>query len=221
MKQWIRIERIPWPLASSYEKAARMVIKSYYSPMAETILASLTEGTILDLGTGPGYLPLDIAKRSRSIKVVGIDLSHDLIRMARANALKAGLSDNLIFEVGNAAELRFDDSVFDMVISTGMLHSLNNPVKVLKEIKRVLKQGKEAWIYDPALIASKIDVEEWKNMLTFRDRFFLRLFTMLKLCSPSIRSFNRSQVVAMIEAADFKEYWIDENNGEMKITLRK
>jgi ubiquinone/menaquinone biosynthesis C-methylase UbiE len=221
MKQWIKIERIPWPLTSSYEKAARMVIKSYYSPMAETIISDFTEGTILDLGTGPGYLPVEIAKRSQTIKVVGIDLSHDLIRMARANASKASLSDKLTFEVGNAAGLRFEDAVFDMIISTGMLHSLKNPVRVLKEIYRVLKQGREAWIYDPALIASKIDAKEWKNMLTFRDSFFLRLFTMLKLCSPSIKSFSRSQVVEMIEATDFKKYWIDENNGDMKITLKK
>jgi ubiquinone/menaquinone biosynthesis C-methylase UbiE len=221
MVQWVKIERIPWPLTSSYEKAARMVIKNYYAPMAETIMSSFTEGTILDLGTGPGYLPIEIAKRSRFIKVVGIDLSRNLIRMARANASKVGFSDKLNFEVGNAAGLRFENDLFDMVISTGMLHSLKDPVKVLKEIYRVLKQGKEAWIYDPALIASKIDAKEWKNRLTFRDSFFLRLFTMLKLCSPSIKSFNRSQVVDIIEATDFKDYLIDENYGEMKITLRK
>lgn len=221
MKQWIKIERIPWPLTSSYEKAARMVIESYYGPMAETILPGLTEGTVLDLGTGPGYLPIEIAKRSQSIKVVGIDLSRDLIRMARANASNAGLSDKLTFEVGNAAGLRFEDSLFDRVISTGMLHSLKTPVKVLKEIYRVLKKDREAWICDPALIASKMDAKEWKNMLTFRDRFFLQFYTMLKLCSPSIKPFSRSQVVEMIEATDFKEYWIEENSGEMKITLRK
>ena len=221
MKQWIRIERIPWPLTSSYEKAARMVIESYYSPMAETILSSLTGGIILDLGTGPGYLPIEITKQSPTIKVVGIDLSRRLIHMARANALKAGLSDKLDFEVGNAAGLRFEDASFDMVISTGMLHSLKDPVRVFKEIYRVLKKGGEAWIYDPAQIASQIDMKEWKNLLTFRDRFYLRLFTMLRLCSPSIKPFNHSQVVDMIEATDFKEYWIEKDNSEMKIRLRK
>ena len=221
MKQWIKIERIPWLLTSSYEKAARMVIKSYYSPIAETILSSLTEDIILDLGTGPGYLPIEIIKRSPSIKVVGIDLSHRLIHMARANASKAGLSDKLDFEVGNAAGLRFEDASFDMVISTGMLHSLRDPEKVFNEIYRVLKKGREAWIYDPAQIASQIDVKEWKNALTFRDRFYLRVFTLLKLCSPSIKPYKRSQVEDMIKGARFTEYWIEKNNGEMKIRLRR
>ncbi|RKZ83528.1 MAG: hypothetical protein DRQ39_09390 [Gammaproteobacteria bacterium] len=93
MKQWIKIERIPWPLTSSYEKAARMMIESYYGPMAETILSSLPKGIVLDLGTGPGYLPIEMMKRSQPIKVVGIDLSRRLIHMARANASMAGLSD--------------------------------------------------------------------------------------------------------------------------------
>ena len=221
MKQWIRIERIPWPLTSSYEKAARMVIESYYGPMAETILSSLPKGIVLDLGTGPGYLPIEMMKRSQSIKVVGIDLSRRLIHMARANASKAGLSDRLSFEEGNAAELRFEDSSFDMVISTGMLHSLKEPVKVFQEIYRVLKKGREAWIYDPAQIASQIDVKKWKNMLTFSDRFYLRIFTVLKLSGPSIKPYKRSQVENMIKSTRFTEYWIEKNNNEIKITLRK
>ena len=221
MKQWIKIERIPGPLTSSYEKATRMVIESYYSPLAEKIISSLKEGIILDVGTGPGYLPIEITKQSSSIKVVGIDLSRKLIHTAQVNASRAGLSNRLDFEIGNAAKLRFEDEFFDMVISTGMFHSLRHPEKVLREICRVLKKGGEALIYDPASIASQMDLNEWKALLTFRDRFYLRFFTMLGLCNPSIKSYNRSQVITMIEATHFKKYWIEKANGEMKIKLIK
>ena len=181
----------------------------YNEPLADKIISSLNEGIILDLGTGPGFLPIEITKRSPSIKVVGIDLSRKLIHMAQVNALKAGLSDRLDFAVGNAAKLRFEDEFFDMVISTGMFHSLRHPVKVLKEICRVLKKGGEAWIYDPARIASQMDVKKWNALLTFRDRFYLRFFTILGLLNPSIKSYNRSQFIKMIEKA----------NGEMQIKL--
>ncbi len=80
MKPRILIERIPGPLAPMYEKAARMVIKSYYSQVAEEVVSNLKAGTILDLGSGPGYLPIEIVKRSPSIKVDGIDLSSKLIK---------------------------------------------------------------------------------------------------------------------------------------------
>ena len=57
MKPWIRIERIPGMLASAYIKATRMVIDSYYRPVAEEIAATMNRGLVLDLGTGPGHLP--------------------------------------------------------------------------------------------------------------------------------------------------------------------
>ncbi|MFC1858089.1 class I SAM-dependent methyltransferase [Thermodesulfobacteriota bacterium] len=172
MKPCIQIERIPGLLASSYEKAARLATESYYSHVAEEIVSNLAQGTMLDLGTGPGYLPIEIAKRNSAIKVVGIDLSRKLIQMAQANASTAGFADRLTFQVGNAAALRFEDAYFDMVISTGMLHSLRKPVRVLKEIHRVLKTQGEAWIFDPAKIASQIDSKKWRASLTSRERFF-------------------------------------------------
>jgi ubiquinone/menaquinone biosynthesis C-methylase UbiE len=141
MRNWLKIERITGPLASSYEKAARLAIDTYYSKVAEEILSSFKKGLILDLGTGPGYLPIEIAKRSSDIKIIGVDLSRNLIQMARQNAQSSGFDDRLAFEVGNSARLNFDDVSFDMVISTGMLHSLRNPVYVLREIYRVLKRG--------------------------------------------------------------------------------
>ena len=220
MKQWIKIERIPGPLASSYEKATRRVIGSYYSRVADEIVASFRKGSLLDLGTGPGYLPIEIVKRAPQIKIIGIDLSRKLIQMAQANALKAGLSNNLNFMTGNSARLKFKDESFDMVISTGMLHSLKDPVRVMGEIYRVLKKGREAWIYDPAKVASDVDRQKWKASLTLRERFFLRLFRTIGLHKP-IEPYQRSQVVPMIEATDFNIYSIEENDGEIKIKLRK
>ena len=71
----IIIERIPAPMASLYGKCSRMVIESYYRRLSEEIVSHLGKGIILDLGTGPGYLPIEIVKRSSSIRVDGIDLS--------------------------------------------------------------------------------------------------------------------------------------------------
>jgi ubiquinone/menaquinone biosynthesis C-methylase UbiE len=220
MKQWIKIQRIPGVLASSYEKATRLVIESYYSQVADEIASSFATGSIIDLGTGPGYLPVEIVRRKPDIKIIGIDLSKKLIRMAQVNAAKAGLSSQLRFEVGNSANLRFDDDVFDMVISTGMLHSLKNPVAVLKEIYRVLKIGGEAWIYDPANVTTYIDIEKWKASLNVRERSFLWFFKLLGLHKP-IATYTREQVIPMIEATDFESFEIDERKNEIRIKLRK
>jgi ubiquinone/menaquinone biosynthesis C-methylase UbiE len=220
MKQWIKIERIPGVLASSYEKATRLVIDEYYGQVAEEIVSVFKSGLILDLGTGPGYLPIEIVKRAPDINIIGVDLSRKLIQMAQANAANAGLSDQLRFEVGNSARLHFDNESFDMLISTGMLHSLKNPVAVLKEIYRVLKNGAEAWIYDPANVTPYIDIRKWKESLNIRERSFLWFFKLFGLHKP-IAAYTREQVIPMIEATDFEAFEVDERKNEIRIKLRK
>ena len=220
MKRRVLIERIPAPLAPLYEKATRLVIESYYNSVADEIASSFATGTMLDLGTGPGYLPVEIVRRQPDIKIIGVDLSKKLIQMAQANAVKASLSGHLRFEVGNSAKLRFDNDVFDMVISTGMLHSLKDPVMVFKEIYRVLKRGGEGWIYDPAKVASDVDRLKWKASLTLREKFFLRIFNLLGLHKP-IETYNRDQVLPIIEASGFKDYRIEEKENEIRIKLKK
>jgi len=220
MKHWIKIQRIPGVLASSYEKATRLVIQSYYSQVADEIASSFASGTMLDLGTGPGYLPVEIAKRKPNINIIGIDLSKKLIHMAQENAAKAGLSGQLRFEVGNAANLQFENDAFDMVISTGMLHSLKDPLMVLKEIYRVLKKGGQAWVFDPAKVASDVDLATWKASLSFADKFYLRLFKLLGLHKP-ITTYHRDEVLPMIDASAFKDYNIEEKDNEIRIKLKK
>lgn len=220
MKQKIRIERIPLLFASIYEKATRLAKDTYYRNVAEEVISHLTTGILLDLGTGPGYLPIEIMKRSSGIKIDGIDLSGKLIKTAQFNAFKAGVSDQLHFEVGNAARLRFDDDVYDMVISTGMLHMLRNPIKVLKECHRVLKPDGEAWIYDPARVTSQIDIRAWRNSLTFQEKLLFKLFPLFSRINPP-HLYAKKQVEEMLGSTRFDEYTIEEGDREIRIKLRK
>ena len=176
VSQGIIIKRLSRPMASVYEKATRMVIESYYSQVAEEIVSRLKSGIILDLGTGLGYLPIEIVKVRPPIKAV---------------------------------KLGFADGFYEMVVSTGMLHSLKNPVKVMNECYRVLKLGGEAGIYDPAKVSSQIDMKKWKASLSFGERFFYRFFTLFKLFNlPHI--YSREQVIEMIAATKARKYQIAE-----------
>ena len=220
MEPWFKYERIPGVLASAYEKASRMVIDGYYCPVADEIVTNIRQGTILDLGTGPGYLPVEIIKRAPDLRIIGVDLSRQLIQMAKRNAHNAGLSTQIIFEVGNSARLRYSDAAFDMVISTGMLHSLKNPVDVLSEIKRVLKKNADAWIYDPANVTQYIDKAKWRASLNLRERLFLWIFGILGFHKPMV-VYEKIDVIPMIEAAGFQKYEIDEREKELRIKLTK
>lgn len=220
MKRRFTIERIPGPLASLYEKASRLVIKAYYGHVAEEILSSFDQGLLLDLGTGPGYLPIEVVKRSHHVRIIGIDLSRVFIRMARANAIRAGCAARVHFEVGNAARLRFGSETFDGVVSTGMLHVLRDPVRTIRECWRVLKPGQEAWIYDPARVCSQVDMTEWKASLSTFERLMDRFLPLFARLNPP-HAYTRAQVEEWIARTPFKEYTIEEHGTEMKIKLRK
>ena len=220
MKPKIHIERIPAIFAIIYDKAAKMVIDSYFSPIADEVASSFSKGRLLDLGTGPGYLPIEIVKRSSSITIDAVDLGQKLIRMAQKNASRAGVADRISFEVGNAADLRFGSNSYDMVISTGMLHMLKDPMKVLNECYRVLKPGGTAWIYDPAQVSAKIDREKWEASLTWFEKLVYRLFLLYARINPP-HTFDRNQVSDLIDASPFQHYQIEEIEGEIKARLRK
>lgn len=220
MKRRVLMERIPAPLTSLYEKASRLVIESYYSELAEEIVSNLATGAILDLGTGPGYLPVEIVRRSSSIRCDAIDLSPGMIKTAQTNALRAGVADRLNFEVGNAAQLRFEDESYDMVISTGMLHMLRDPVKVLRECCRVLKPGGDAWILDPARVSSQMDVKEWKASLNFLERLSYVLFKLYLRMNPT-HTYSRDQVEQLIAATSFEDYRVDQEGEEIRVRLKK
>jgi ubiquinone/menaquinone biosynthesis C-methylase UbiE len=214
------LERIPGPFASLYEKATRLVIATYYRGLAQEVVDFLQAGRILDLGTGPGYLPIEIVKRSRAITVVGIDLSRSLLKMARRNAMNAGVARQLHFEVGNASRLRFPDESFDMVLSTGMLHMLRDPVAVLRECYRVLRAGREAWFFDPARVSSLVDKKKWKASFSLLERFMYLVFSYyVRLVPP--KSYDESRITEMIRATPFKNFRIVEKDGELGLRLKK
>jgi ubiquinone/menaquinone biosynthesis C-methylase UbiE len=107
-----------------------------------------------------------------------------------------------------------------MVISTGMLHMLKEPIKVLRECYRVLKLGGEAWIYDPAQISNKIDKHAWKASFTVYEKVMYRVYRLYTLINPS-HTYNREQMDAMLAETAFIEYQIEEEGKEIRVKLRK
>ena len=95
---------------------------------------------MLDVGCGPGTISVDIARLVRPGLVTGIDLSEDVIAIARRNA--EGMVDgNLSFHVGDVYDLHFDDASFDIVYAHQVLQHLSDPIRALREMHRVLAPG--------------------------------------------------------------------------------
>lgn len=144
----IEPEYIPYPFSRLYSAlAGSRLFQDLYRTVARQVLEKLRAGRVLDVGTGPGRLPILIASQGSLLRVTGIDLSPDMVRIAARSAARKGLK-NVEFRQGSAAELPFPDREFDLAVSTLSFHHWKAPEKGLDEVYRVLREGGEAWIYD-------------------------------------------------------------------------
>lgn len=99
-------------------------------------------GVVLDVGTGPGFVAMEIARELEGkARVVGLDLSAAMLAVAAENARRNGLEDVVTFREGDASAMPFEDGEFDFVVSSGSLHHWDDPVPVFDEVARVLKPG--------------------------------------------------------------------------------
>jgi SAM-dependent methyltransferase len=96
--------------------------------------------SLLDVGCGPGNITADLAGRLGAGIVVGVDVSEEIIAMARSQFVGEE-NPNLSFEVANVYELDYADQSFDVVYAHQVLQHLSKPVEALLEMKRVLKPG--------------------------------------------------------------------------------
>jgi ubiquinone/menaquinone biosynthesis C-methylase UbiE len=96
--------------------------------------------SLLDCGCGPGTLTMDLAGLVAPGQVVGVDIAPGQITVAQEHALRRGVS-NVRFREGTIYELPFPDGSFDVAFAHTVLQHLADPVRVLQEIRRVLKAG--------------------------------------------------------------------------------
>ena len=95
---------------------------------------------VLDVGSGPGTITLDLARLVAPGRVIGIDTS-DIV-VANANGLAADNDlHNVAFQTGDAYALDFPDASFDVVHAHQVLQHLADPLAALREFRRVLRPG--------------------------------------------------------------------------------
>jgi SAM-dependent methyltransferase len=107
-----------------------------------TAVADLHEGeTVLDLGSGAGADVLISAHRvGPTGKAIGLDMTDEMLELARANATKAGVA-NVEFVKGYLEDMPLGDGTVDVVISNCVINLSGDKPQVIREAARVLRPG--------------------------------------------------------------------------------
>jgi ubiquinone/menaquinone biosynthesis C-methylase UbiE len=135
--------------AAFYNAHARRFMGPIYRRLAARTAALKSGGNrVLDIGTGSGLLAIELAKARPDWRITGIDIAEDMLKLARQNTEKAGLSGKIEFLQAPAAELPFGDGSYDIVASNASLHLWKDPVKVFTEIARVIAPGGACLVWD-------------------------------------------------------------------------
>jgi ubiquinone/menaquinone biosynthesis C-methylase UbiE len=130
-----------------YDLLARLVLRPVYRRIADDLAGVLPDGAdVLDIGTGPGVLMVELARRRPDVRMTATDVSADMVERAERNL--RGLGGRATARVADATDLPFADGAFDLAVTSFSLHHWDDPEAAVPELARVLRPGGRLAVYD-------------------------------------------------------------------------
>jgi arsenite methyltransferase len=177
-------------------------------------IASLKDGeTVLDLGSGGGF---DCFLSSKSVgeagKVIGVDMTPEMISKARENAEKGGFK-NVDFRLGEIEHLPVADSSIDVIISNCVINLSPEKDKVFEDAYRVLKPGGRLAISD---VVSSVEIpEELKKDLSLYSSCITGASTIDELKKLLVNAgFSDVRIEPKDKSRDFIKDWAPDKGIE-------
>lgn len=131
-------QRIFTGIARSYDRVAAVLSFGQDPRWRHTLVdavAASPDDRVLDVATGTGMVAAELVRRY-GCRVVGLDQSEDMLRVARS---RTGVFEDLV--LGRAERLPFPDATFDHLTFTYLLRYVDDPAAVMRELARVVKPG--------------------------------------------------------------------------------
>jgi len=202
-----------------YDRVSRMPQFWLLKSFVKKLEIYTVEGSITDVGCGSGILLGLIAKEWSTIKLVGVDISKEMLERARANFESSGLGGRAEFKEGSSDRLPFEDQTQDFVVSTLSLHHWADPESAFNEIHRVLKPGGKMLVLDLRRDARRVFF--W--LVWFAQNVAFRIIGLVALrrvnepTGSLLASYTSQEITDIMSKASFSNWKIDAKLGWMYI----
>ena len=176
-------------------------VETQTAEIARDSASLLDSGRVLDVGTGPGRLLLELRKLNDHLELFGLDISASMVRRARKNL--QGIPVDL--RQGSIRNTDYQSGFFDAITCVGSFYLWDQPTECVDEIFRILKPGRSAYLFESyrdhdaeefrhALAANLVKVAPWQRPLcgfavkkllrmTYRTEEFARILDQTKFAN--------------------------------------
>ena len=195
--QFIRFPRFA---AGLYSRLAQTrSLGQQYREIAAYLTSRIQSGRLLDVGTGPGWLLLEVHRLKPGLLLYGLDISPAMIRLARQNL--AGITTDL--KVANVCTTGYENGFFDAVVCTGSFYLWDKPEQGLEELHRVLKPECSAHLFETN---QDYDRDAYRAALRAnlkREGLAMRLLGPLLLAKALPMAYRSDEVEAIVGRTSF------------------
>lgn len=120
------------------------------------------DAAVLEIGPGPGYFSIELARSVPQGDVVLVDLQHEMLRMARQRLHEAA---NVRYASADASELPFRDGVFDAVLVVAVLGEIPDANRCVAELSRVVRTGATALFAETRRDSDFVPIDELNDLV--------------------------------------------------------
>lgn len=163
---------------------------------------------VLDACTGTGDLAVAIARASKGVKILGVDMSPEMLAIGARKILRKKLEGQINLEEGDVTSLPYVKERFDAVTMAFGLRNIPDRLEVLKEMRRIIKPGSRVFVLEFSPIKNglgkRIKMFYLRRIMPRLGTFFSGSKEAYSYLNTSIQEFlSPEEVREVFEKADF------------------
>ncbi len=190
--------------AYAYAVADFAEVNRAFAQRLVELAGRLDEARAVDLGTGPGDIPVLVARAMPGWSITAVDASEPMLRYAHEAASAAGLADRIRLLLADVKDTGLPAGGFDVVFSNSILHHITDTASFWSEVRRIAAPGAVVLVRDLARPDSASSAEQIVHTYAaeetelLREEFYrslLSAYTPQEVCGQLTRAgLNRLRV---------------------------